>query len=56
MKRESYGMQLTQDRLKNFVGAYGKEYSLDIVDLKNKKGEPQGTLVRITIPIIIPKK
>ena len=52
LKRESYGMQLTQERLENFVNFHSKKYSIDIIDLVNSSDEAKGTLVDIIIPII----
>jgi PAS domain S-box-containing protein len=46
-RHKSMGLKLTEERLK-LINQY-KNTSLEVVDLKNKKGEPAGTRIRITI-------
>lgn len=53
LKRESYGMKLTEERLRSFV-FYNKDYyNLEIKDLKDKMGHPLGTSVEIMLPIVV---
>lgn len=47
----SKGMQITKDRLALFARITGKQYSLDIRELRNPAGEVSGTMVEIVLPI-----
>lgn len=47
---KSYGMQLSQERLKLMRGVFNKEASVSVVDLMEKE-HPSGTSVVIDIPI-----
>ncbi|MDP5170435.1 MAG: histidine kinase [Bacteroidia bacterium] len=47
----SRGMQITLDRLKLFARMTGKKYSLDLREMKNSEGEPQGTEVEMILPV-----
>ena len=51
MQRKSYGMQITEDRLKALGRIKGSQVT--IVDLKNELGEASGTKVIINIPFQI---
>ncbi|MFN0204040.1 MAG: two-component regulator propeller domain-containing protein [Bacteroidia bacterium] len=47
----SKGMQITKDRLKLFANLTGKDYSVQIHELKNEAGEVEGTEVTIYLPM-----
>lgn len=47
----SRGMQITKDRLKLFARITGKQYSLDIREVKSETDETAGTLVEMILPI-----
>ncbi|AVI51522.1 hypothetical protein C5O00_10225 [Pukyongia salina] len=53
MKRESFGMKLTEDRLENFVASNKGKYHLTIKDLYDKRGQAVGTLVKVKLPIVL---
>lgn len=53
LQRESYGMRLTEDRLKSFGGSESGNYSIAIEDLKNADGSPKGTQITVRLPIIL---
>ena len=44
-------MQITKDRLALFANITGKEYSLDIYETTDEQQEPQGTTVKLILPI-----
>jgi LytS/YehU family sensor histidine kinase len=52
LKRESYGMKLTEDRLRSFGQSHNGNYSLSFEDLKDSDGNATGTRVRINLSII----
>lgn len=47
----SRGMQITKDRLKLFARMTGKQYSLDLREVKSDTGESEGTEVEMILPI-----
>ncbi len=47
----SRGMEITKDRLRLFARMTGKQYSLDIRELKAEDGSSQGTEVEMILPI-----
>ena len=47
----SRGMQITKDRLKLFARITGKQYSLDLREMKTDTGESEGTEVEMILPI-----
>ncbi|PQJ80049.1 sensor histidine kinase [Polaribacter porphyrae] len=49
--RKSLGIQLTKDRLSNFVKNYQNNYEIKYVDLENKDDNSLGTQVIIKIPL-----
>lgn len=51
-RHESAGLTLTTERLNTFNEYYKEQLKVDISDLTNESGEPQGTSVVLTIPII----
>ena len=53
MKRESFGMKLTEDRLENFVASNKGKYHLTIKDLYDTRGQAVGTLVKVKLPIVL---
>jgi len=51
IKHQSHGMELTQKRLE-LVGKLSKtNYGISIINKKNEKGEPDGTMIIIKFPI-----
>jgi sensor histidine kinase YesM len=52
LKRESYGIKLTEERLRIFGESYQGEVSIVIEDLMSEDGEAIGTVVRIKLPIV----
>ncbi len=51
LKRKSYGMQITSDRIKLINNLYKMNATVTIVDLRNDKGKATGTEVIIQIPL-----
>lgn len=51
LKHESRGMQMVKERLQLFNGTDDENSHINIVDLKDEKGENAGTLVIIEIPV-----
>lgn len=51
MKRKSYGMKITSDRLDALNHLAGTKASVQIFDLKNDQGEAAGTRVELVIPL-----
>ena len=49
--RKSLGMQITRERLSSYGQDHGHETRLDIEDLYQMDGSPQGTRVHIQLPI-----
>jgi len=47
---KSLGMDIVQSRISSLNKIIGKEITLEIIDLKDDKQQPNGTLVRIVIP------
>ena len=50
-KQKSYGMNITKDRLKYINFNFNEKTDLQIIDLKDESGNPQGTKVIIKIAI-----
>ncbi len=48
---KAFGMEITHDRLKILNSFRKKEMRLNIIDLYNEHGEPNGTQIEISIPI-----
>ena len=51
IKRKSLGINLTKDRLTNFVKNLENDYSIIYKDLHNQKEKPSGTKVELKIPL-----
>ena len=51
-KKDSIGIQLTEDRLKNFSLDRKGNYSINIIDLYAEDHQSNGTKVEITIPLV----
>jgi len=51
-KKDSVGIQLTEDRLKNFSLNRKGNYKVNIIDLFTEDHQPNGTKVEITIPLV----
>ena len=51
MKKESVGLEITEERIKNFAKEYHNNYSISFVDLYDKNNKPKGTKVVLKIPI-----
>ena len=51
INRTSMGINLTKDRLTNFVKQFNNNYSIIYEDLKDKKNNDAGTKVRIILPL-----
>jgi ligand-binding sensor domain-containing protein len=51
LKKKSYGMQITEDRIATINKTLGIAATCKIVDLKNEEGLPLGTKVELKIPI-----
>jgi len=52
MKRKSYGMQLTRDRINLISRLYNFKTAVTVTDLTNKDGTTTGTKVVLDIPFI----
>lgn len=52
LKSKSLGIEITKERLTNFSRDYSNSFNLQIVDLYDKNGTPEGTKVLLDIPII----
>jgi len=52
MKRKSYGMQLTRDRINLISRLYNFKTAVTVTDLTNKDGTTTGTKVVLDIPLI----
>ncbi len=52
LKRKSLGIEITKERLTNFSRDFINSFNLQIVDLYDKNGTPEGTKVLLDIPII----
>ncbi len=50
-KRESIGIQLTEDRLENFAKSFNNDFDINFIDLFNKENKPKGTKVILKIPL-----
>ncbi len=50
-KKDSIGIKLTEDRLANFAKAYKNDFSIDFEDLYDENNKPNGTKVRLRIPL-----
>lgn len=53
MQQESYGMKLTEERLRTFGSSYKGDFSIKIEDLTDETGKATGTTVRVMIPIVL---
>ncbi len=51
-KKKSLGMRITSDRLKWVKEIYGVEAEVNIIDIKNERGNPKGTKVMLALPKI----
>lgn len=51
INRKSIGIELTKERLSNFVKSLKNNYKIEYTDLYNSKHKPSGTSVLITIPL-----
>jgi hypothetical protein len=52
LKRKSVGIHITKERLANFAKDYQNNFDVDIVDLYDDDGKPNGTKVVLDIPTI----
>ena len=52
-KHKSLGMHLTKERIEALNSESKSDIKVEIIDLKNEKGEPAGTEVQITLPFEI---
>lgn len=50
-KRESIGIQLTEDRLENFAKSFKNDFYINFVDLYDGNKKPRGTKVILKIPL-----
>lgn len=50
LKHNSMAMEITDDRIKLWK-ELGKEFSVEIIDLKDQTGQPKGTKVNLVFPI-----
>lgn len=50
-KKKSMGMRITKDRINMINKLYNSNTTVNIIDLKNEKGEALGTKVELNIPI-----
>jgi len=50
-KRESIGIQLTEDRLENFSKYFKNDFAIDFIDLYDNNQKPTGTKVVLKIPL-----
>ncbi|RLD30091.1 MAG: sensor histidine kinase [Bacteroidetes bacterium] len=51
LKRKSFGIELTKERLENFSKRYTNIYTIKIEDLHDKQGNASGTKIILDIPI-----
>jgi LytS/YehU family sensor histidine kinase len=49
IKRQAKGMNITQERIEIFNKQNQKNFSVKIIDLKDKQGEPTGTMIEFVI-------
>ncbi|WP_203532234.1 tetratricopeptide repeat protein [Muricauda sp. TY007] len=52
LKRKSLGIRITKERLANFAKDYQNKFDVDILDLFDENGDPNGTKVVLDIPTI----
>lgn len=52
LKRKSLGIDITTERLQNFAKDYQNSFALQINDLVDPEGNPEGTSVKLHIPTI----
>ncbi len=52
LKRKSLGIRITKERLANFAKDYQNKFDVDIMDLFDENGNPNGTKVILDIPTI----
>ncbi|GLU43068.1 tetratricopeptide repeat protein [Allomuricauda sp. NBRC 101325] len=52
LKKKSLGIHITKERLANFSRDYQNKFDVDIMDLFNENGDPNGTKVILDIPTI----
>ncbi|MDH3795568.1 MAG: histidine kinase, partial [Flavobacteriaceae bacterium] len=50
LKRKSLGIDITKERLQNFAKDYQNNFALQINDLVDPEGNPEGTSVKLHIP------
>ena len=53
LQQESYGMKLTEERLRTFGKSYQGDFTIKIEDLTYNLGKAMGTTVRVMIPIVL---
>ncbi|RUA12861.1 MAG: hypothetical protein DSY82_00110, partial [Flavobacteriia bacterium] len=51
VKKESFGIKITKDRLKNYFKNYKHKCSITFIDLEDHQHQPKGTKVIIRIPL-----
>ena len=52
LKRKSLGIDITKERLQNFAKDYQNSFTIEINDLVDPEGNPEGTSVKLHIPTI----
>ncbi|WP_421823873.1 tetratricopeptide repeat-containing sensor histidine kinase [Flagellimonas oceanensis] len=52
LKKKSLGIRITKERLANFAKDYQNKFDVDILDLFDENGDPNGTKVVLDIPTI----
>lgn len=53
LKRKSFGIKLTKERLENFSKRYTNKYNIKIEDLHDEQGNASGTKIILDIPILL---
>ncbi|MCB0472674.1 MAG: tetratricopeptide repeat protein [Flavobacteriaceae bacterium] len=52
LKRKSFGLEITRERLENFVKNKQRSFDIAFEDLTDRENKPRGTRVILTIPLI----
>ncbi|KAA3624703.1 MAG: hypothetical protein DWP94_02840 [Flavobacterium sp.] len=56
LKRKSYGIALSEERLRNFVHGTSEECNIQIIDCTDEEGNSTGTRILITLPVSTTQK
>ncbi len=51
-KPKPFGTSITEKRMALINELYGRQLNIHYIDLENEQGEPQGTLVKLSIPFL----